>query len=298
MDYELGTAAADGLVCACAAKFNFFLDCGARRPDGYHPLQSVMQRIDLHDTLRVAGAPQGVCTCEDTRAACACADTDNLVCRAARALIERYAPAAGVAMTLDKRVPVSAGLGGGSADAATALRALRQLWSLPADDAALHAIAQTLGADVPFFLGTAAALCAGVGEQLQPLAAQTYHVVVWNPGVPLLTKDVYRQFDQQPRPHRPVAPFLVAYASGDPAHLAALIWNNLALAAEELMPALRDMQHELEHAGALRAWISGSGPSVIGLCADAADATALADRLRAHVPPQHFIHAGRTLCDD
>jgi len=298
MDYELKTAAVDRRVCTCAAKINFFLDCGARRPDGYHPLHSVMQRIDVYDTLQVALAPDGVCECRDPRNQCACAPQDNIVCRAARALMARYAPAAGVIMTLAKRVPVGAGLGGGSADAAAALRALCQLWQLPADEAALHAIACTLGADVPFFLGTPAARCEGIGELLQPLTAQSYHIVVWNPGAPLLTKDVYRQFDQQARPQCAIAPFLQAYAAGDPAALAPLIWNNLALAAEELMPALRGMQAQLEAAGALRAWISGSGPTVIGLCPHADAADRVATTLRAQVPARHFIHAGMTLCGD
>jgi len=287
-----------GLAVQCAAKINFFLDCGTRRADGYHALQSVMQRIDVYDILHVAVAPGGVCECRDPLGHCACDPQDNIICRAARALMARYAPAAGVVMTLTKRVPVGAGLGGGSANAAAALRALCQVWQLPASEAALHSMARALGADVPFFLGTPAALCEGIGETLQPLAARTYHVVVWNPGTPLLTKDVYRQFDQRARPHGTVTPFLTAYAAGDPVPLAPLIWNNLALAAEELMPELRGMQTQLEAAGALRAWISGSGPTIIGLCPSAAAAQRVAKTLRAQIPAHHFIHAGVTLCEE
>lgn len=289
---------APGLVARCAAKINLFLDCGVRRPDGYHPLQSVMQRIDVYDTLQVTLAPSGVCACRDSFDECACDPQDNIICRAARALMARYAPAAGVVMTLAKRVPVGAGLGGGSANAAAALRALCQVWQLPASEAELHAMARELGADVPFFLGTPAALCEGIGETLQPLAAHTYPIVVWNPGIPLLTKDVYRQFDRQARPHCAVASFLTAYATGAPAALAPLIWNNLALAAEELLPELRAMQVQLEAAGALRAWISGSGPTVIGLCQSKAAANQVAATLRAQVSAHHFIHAGVTLCED
>jgi 4-diphosphocytidyl-2-C-methyl-D-erythritol kinase len=257
-----------------------------------------MQRIDVYDTVQVALAPRGVCECRDPLNQCACAPQDNIMCRAARALMARYTPAAGVVMTLAKRVPVGAGLGGGSANAAAILRALCQIWQLPAGEAELHGMARALGADVPFFLGTPAALCAGIGDALQPLAPRTYHIVVWNPGTPLLTKDVYRQFDQQPRPQCAVTAFLAAYAAGDPAALAPLIWNNLGLAAEELLPALRGMQAQLEAAGALRAWISGSGPTVIGLCPNADAAVRVAATLRAQVPAHHFIHAGVTLCGD
>jgi 4-diphosphocytidyl-2-C-methyl-D-erythritol kinase len=283
---------------ACQAKINWFLNIGERRADGYHSLQSVMQRISLHDTLTFAPAPAGRIVCQVIGRSCGCAPNDNLTLKAARALAAHCQITAGVRMTLTKRIPVSAGLGGGSSNAATALRALAAFWGCAVSADELHRMARALGADVPFFLGAPAALCEGIGDRLTTLVARQFHIVLWNPGTPLLTKDVYRRFDAQPRPQRRVAAFLAAYHTGDVRRLAKQIWNNLALAAEELTPELQRRREQMCAAGALATWVSGSGPTLIGLCAGRGAAAQVAQTLRRTATSEEFIHAATTVCDD
>ncbi|NLF38854.1 4-(cytidine 5'-diphospho)-2-C-methyl-D-erythritol kinase [bacterium] len=279
----------------CAAKINLFLNVSVRRPDGYHELQSVMQRVDVFDELTFALADGPEITLGVAAAPCGCAAEDNIVVRAARLLQRAHGARHGAAITLTKHIPVAAGLGGGSADAAAALVALAGLWNIAASPGELSALAVQLGADVPFFLGGPAALCEGVGERLTPVAPRRLSIVLWNPCVPLATKEVYAAFDAVPRPVRQPGPFLEAYRSGSARDVAAAAWNNLAFAAGELMPRLHAMEDECRAHGALAAWVSGSGPTVAALCDDDARAAALAAQLRtAH--PGEYVHAGSTLC--
>ena len=269
------------MIIRCPAKINWFLDVGQRRPDGYHELHSVMQRVDLADELRLRLTDEPVVRFACAEGTCACADEDNIVVRAARRLFDAGRPARGVEIVLAKRIPVAAGLGGGSSDAAGVLLALPSLWKINLSVREVAEIARGLGADVPFFLGEPAALCEGVGERVTPLPAQVHPLVLWNPALPLSTAAVYRQFDTQPRPRRHVAAFLAAYERGAAGLLAAEIWNNLAFAAVECLPALAQMTRTCLTQGALACWITGSGPTVVSLCSSAVEAQRLAQALRA-----------------
>jgi 4-diphosphocytidyl-2-C-methyl-D-erythritol kinase len=173
------------LSLAAPAKINWTLEVLGKRPDGYHEVRTIFQTINLYDTLilspadglslTVRGARRGFR--RDSRAA----PEGNLVYRAARLLQERTGCGRGADIRLHKNIPVAAGLGGGSSDAAAALRGLRELWELPISDDELAGLAASLGSDVPFFLRGGAALASGRGEVLRPLpdGPAQHFVLAW-----------------------------------------------------------------------------------------------------------------------
>lgn len=262
------------------AKINWFLDVGARRADGYHDLQTVMQMTSVMDEIECRATNDGTLTLTTDGLSCGCAAEDNLVMRAARLVRERWRITSGAHIKLTKRIPVAAGLGGGSSNAAAALRALQRAWHIVIAEDDLHAIARSLGADVPFFLGTPAAACTSIGESLTPLTPHCQWLVLWNPGIPLSTKTVYAAFDERPRPHREMQSFITAYERNSISAVADAVWNNLGIAAEECLPYLRKMQQQARERGARAAWISGSGPTIAALCNDEQHVHTLAAALR------------------
>ena len=151
------------------AKINWTLEVLARRDDGYHELRTVLQTIDLCDTIELRPAAELTLTVVGVDASAIGPVEANLALRAAELLRSRYNIAAGASVELDKRIPGAAGLGGGSSDAAAVLRGLSRLWRLNLDDAALAALGAELGSDVPFFIYAGTALAEGRGERLTPL---------------------------------------------------------------------------------------------------------------------------------
>jgi len=278
------------------AKINWFLDVGTRRDDGYHDLQTVMQMISVADVIECTATDDGVITLTTDGVACGCSQDENLVVRAARAVRMHLGKKNGAYIKLTKRIPVAAGLGGGSSNAAAVMRALQRVWGVHIAPEELQAIARTLGADVPFFLGTPAAACTGIGEQVSAVTPYRHWLVLWNPGMPLSTKAVYAAFDERPRPHRDMAVFLGAYGNGA-GRLAETVWNNLGSAAEECLPLLGAMQEEVRACGACAAWISGSGPTVAALCDDEGHAGRLAAALRGRASSRDVIFICHTLTE-
>ncbi|MDI6871193.1 MAG: 4-(cytidine 5'-diphospho)-2-C-methyl-D-erythritol kinase, partial [Bacillota bacterium] len=186
------------------AKINLFLAVGPRRPDGYHELLSLMQSVGLHDTLDVTLARTEApsihfrCTHPDVPR-----DERNLVHRAVAAFREEFGVGDPVSVTLDKGIPVAAGLAGGSADAAAALLALSHLYDRPGDNGRLAELAGRLGADVPFCLVGGTARAEGTGERLTSLPAHPgVWLVVWKPPGGVSTAEVYARLDEA----RPVGP--------------------------------------------------------------------------------------------
>jgi 4-diphosphocytidyl-2-C-methyl-D-erythritol kinase len=287
----------DEYTIACSAKINWFLNVATRRPDGYHELQTVMQRINLYDRLSLHIQANGTIECIDESRACGCDPDDNILYRAAVLLKERYAVSPGVSITIEKNIPVGAGLGGGSSDAAGVLIALSSLWNISARQEELSSLAAELGADVPFFLGPRAAFCTGIGETISPIASREFDLVLWKPAASLSTRQVYQQFDHRQRPEISPGSFLDAYTGGDPAITGRHTWNNLALAACECMPELNDMMDHCHKAGAISAWVTGSGPTVVSLCADLAAARQVCSEIRMVAAPEDFIYCAKTLTD-
>ena len=246
------------------AKINWALDITGRRPDGYHLLDMVMQRIDLHDdmsfeaardvTLVVDGAVP-----EDAEA--------NLAVRAARALNAHAGLNRGARITLKKRIPARAGLGGGSADCAATLRALNALWGLDLPDGTLSALGAKLGADVPFCLAGGLARVTGIGEVIEPVPdAPEIPLVLVTPGGGLSTAEVFRLWDRGGFP--PVAldaPALArAVARRALVKLDRLCVNALTAPAVELMPEIVSVMDVLRRLGAKAVFMTGSGSTVVG----------------------------------
>lgn len=176
------------------AKINLFLHVQGRRPDGYHDLASVMQQISLYDELSYSLRPEGITLhCPGTNLP---TDERNLVYRAAQAIFRQTDYRGGVDITLNKKIPAAAGLGGGSSDAATTLMALNDLCSFGVGKAELMKIGVTLGADVPFFIFAASAFATGIGDELQTLSDMPeINLVLINPAFELSTKSVYQNLN-------------------------------------------------------------------------------------------------------
>ncbi|MGZ8337189.1 MAG: 4-(cytidine 5'-diphospho)-2-C-methyl-D-erythritol kinase [Allosphingosinicella sp.] len=233
------------------AKLNLALHVRGRRPDGYHRVETVFAFARDGDALSVAASDDLALEVTGPFAAGLSDEPDNLVLSAARALRDRFAVARGARLTLDKRLPVAAGIGGGSADAAAALRLLTRWWELPASDADLRDLAALLGADVPACLLSRSCRGEGKGDELRPLAEAGLAgtpVLLVNPRVPLSTVAMFRAWDDVDR-----GP-LADWREGR---------NDLAAAAIGLVPAIAEVLAALSAADFAR--MSGSGATCFGL---------------------------------
>ncbi len=251
------------LVLSAAAKINLALEVLGKRSDGYHEIATVLQAVDLSDRLVLEDAE--VLELHASAPAVP-SDGTNLALRAARALREAAGTERGVRITLDKRIPVAAGLGGGSTDAAAALVGLNRLWGLRWPAARLAEVAVTLGMDVPFFLRGGAALGTGRGERLEPVTCGALALVLVHPRVGASTAEIYGRvtpgmYSDGSRARRMVA----ALRSRRPATIAQSLYNGLEGVAAARHPAVGQMEAALLAAGALGAAMSGSGLTVFGV---------------------------------
>lgn len=173
------------------AKINLYLEVKDKRTDGYHNLESIMQTVSLFDEVSVESAPSGILLdCDNKKLP---VDSSNIVYKAAETLQKQFNIKTGAKIYLKKSIPVGAGLGGGSSDAAAALKALVKLWGIKTDKYELERIAAGLGADVPFFLTGGTALCEGIGDIVTPLAnIKRMPIMLVNPGFGVPTPSVYK----------------------------------------------------------------------------------------------------------
>jgi 4-diphosphocytidyl-2-C-methyl-D-erythritol kinase len=248
---------------AAPAKVNLALHVTGRRPDGYHLLDSlVVFAGNVADRVTVAEASELSLRVTGPFAASVPSDGDNLVLRAARAFGARR----GAAITLEKNLPVASGIGGGSADAAAALRALSRLWRLPLPPSG---VILALGADVPVCLAGRPVRMRGVGEELEPLPGLApVHLLLVNPGIPVSTPQVFARLAE---PRNPPLPEIPAFADvADLARFAALCRNDLQPAATALVPGIAEVVAAMAGTeGCLLARMSGSGATCFGLYPDA-----------------------------
>jgi len=262
------------------AKVNLFLHVVGRRPDGYHLLDSLAVFPAVGDTLRAAPAEAFSLALEGPFGGALRAVPDNLVLRAARGLAELAGVRGGARLTLVKTLPVASGIGGGSADAAAALRLLGRLWGVAPAAEALRALALRLGADVPVCLTGRPARMGGVGDVLSPAPdLPACGLVLVNPGVAVSTPDVFRA-----RSGRFSAPAALPSGWLDAVAMArdlAALGNDLEPPAVTLCPVIGTVLAALRAApGCLLARMSGSGATCFGLFADAVAAAAAAEGVR------------------
>lgn len=275
------------------AKINLALRVGAVRPDGYHPLSTVYQAIDLYDEVTATTGSDDTISIEVTDPAGeplpgVPADDRNLAARAALALRERLGrPELGVRLSIRKAIPVAGGMAGGSADAAGALVACNELWHGGLTRSDLDPVAAGLGSDVPFLLHGGNALGTGRGEQVTPvLSRATFHWVIGVFSEGMSTPQVYAEYDRlrgNRVPRVPAEPHdvLAALGSGSTLALARAMVNDLTDAALSLRPELR---RALEADGVLSMGgiVSGSGPTVAFLVPDERGTELLAAEVRSH----------------
>jgi 4-diphosphocytidyl-2-C-methyl-D-erythritol kinase len=270
------------------AKVNLWLKIVGRRADGYHLLESLIAFTDLADAIEAAPSDDLSLQVDGSQSAALLAETDNLVLKAARLLADRAGVSPRAALSLTKNIPVAAGLGGGSADAAAALGALVELWRIALPVEEVFDLAGSLGADVPMCLAGRAALASGVGERLAPVPAlPACAILLVNPGVALPTAEVFaarRGAFSVPAP--PMRPWTTL---GDFARELAAHGNDLESPAIALRPVIADVLAALRAgAGARHVAMSGSGATCFALYDDVAHARAAASGL----PAAWWRHAG------
>ncbi|MDR0416948.1 MAG: 4-(cytidine 5'-diphospho)-2-C-methyl-D-erythritol kinase [Propionibacteriaceae bacterium] len=274
-------------------KINLALRVGPRRPDGYHELATLFQAVSLCDELSAAPAADGRITVAMTgQAAGVGSGLGNLAVRAAHLLRERYGdPSLGADLAIRKAIPVAGGMAGGSADGAAALVACARLWGLGVGRPALLELAGELGADVPFALLGGCAHGLGRGDRVTPVLSRgVCHWVLALAAGGLSTAHVFQRFDERgdaPADTPAVPPgLLTALASGDTRGVGRHLVNDLTPAALALAPGLRRTLAAGLELGALGAIVSGSGPTVALLAADADHA----DRLAVAISSEGVAH--------
>lgn len=292
----------ESLTLKAPAKINLYLRVTGRRVDGYHTLETLMQKVSLYDEIEVRLCERGVrLHCSDDALP---ANSDNLVFRAAELFLQTIGlrqggSMPGVEIFLKKNIPVAAGLGGGSSDAAATLKGLNALLGCGCSDEELAGIGLRLGADVPFFLAeTGTALATGIGELLTPVAPlAAYSILLVNPGFPVSTPWVYQTFALtkpenagrfESLQKRIGAAGGLDVSNTDWAQLAA-IGNDLERVTVAKYPEIDQLKNELVNNGAATALMSGSGPTVFGLFVNRQKAEACHDIFQGRYKHSYLV---------
>jgi 4-diphosphocytidyl-2-C-methyl-D-erythritol kinase len=259
------------------AKVNLTLEVLGKRPDGYHEIRSIFRLLALHDLVRVEPAADIEVSCTQPELN----GEQNLAYRAARLLQDATGYRGGAHISIEKAIPIAAGLGGGSSDGAAALLALNDLWGTNVPDAALAGLAAALGSDVPFFLLGGTALAGGRGERLRPLAPlPDCPLLLVKPPLAVSTAAVYRMVTADAYSDGAVTEQLAAL----PPHSPPAAWpllNALQPFTCRAYPVVREVLRALDDCGATQALMCGSGPTCFGLFDDVHAAQQSAEQARA-----------------
>ena len=254
----------DSITFKAPAKVNYLLDVIRRRPDGYHDLRMVMQRINLCDEITIAltDTPGITVTCGKNGVP---DGPGNIAWKAANALLEMTNGSQGAKISITKHIPVAAGLGGGSSDAASVLMGMNELLHLGLSDQRLMEIGVTLGADVPFFIFKKTALAEGIGEILTAMPEMpAAWVLLVNPGVHVSTAWVYKNLQLTNRGELNK----LADSYRDLEDVCSIFANDLESVTIPAFPVIAEIKNAMLQHGALGAMMSGSGPTVFGLYLD------------------------------
>jgi 4-diphosphocytidyl-2-C-methyl-D-erythritol kinase len=271
------------------AKINLTLDILGKRPDGYHEVAMVMQSVGLHDTIEMDKAKEGISL--SINVPWLRADEKNLAWRAAALMQQEYGLPGGVKMRLTKRIPVAAGLAGGSADAAAVLRGMDQLYELGLSEDKLCELGARLGSDIPFCLRRGTMLATGRGEVLTRLAdmPETW-VVLAKPRISVSTAWAYQNYDEQGAEQHPDNERIQQeIARGDRKGVAKLLCNVLESVTIKRYAVISRYKELMLEQGAMASMMSGSGPTVFGLVENRGTANKIADCLRASTKADVFV---------
>jgi len=247
------------------AKINLSLDVLNKREDGYHNLRMIMQTIQLHDTISIHEIPSGV------EIKCAApyvpSNSSNIAYKAAEAMINNYKLDAGVRIEIDKKIPVAAGLAGGSTDAAAVLKGINTLFKLNIEQKELMQIGKAIGADVPYCIMGGTVLAEGIGEKLTPLTSlDNIPILLIKPRIGVSTAWVYKSLDLDKVNNRPNTSMLIdALEKKDIKYIAENMSNVLESVTIGKYPLIEKIKKSLLHKGAIGSMMSGSGPTVFGI---------------------------------
>ena len=278
------------------AKINLSLDVTGKRPNGYHEVRMIMQTLDLCDDLSFERLEEGkgiiLATDSEVLNTEQNAGTDNLIIKAARLLEDHVGRMFDVKITLSKQIPIAAGLAGGSADGAAALRGLNRLFDLGLSMEELRKLSVKLGADVPFCIEGGLCLSEGIGEILTTLTPLPSHpTVICKPNIFVSTRDVYTMYDSLKEPvHPDVDKMLKAIEKYDSITMTELLENTLETVTKNLYPVIGEIEECMEELGANKAIMSGSGPTVFGLFDSVKEADEAAKKLKEKYP-EYDVHS-------
>ena len=272
------------------AKINLGLDVVRRLPNGYHEVRMIMQNVGIYDVLTFAKAEEGILLQVDNQEVPA--DGNNLICKAAKLLLETAGIQGGVRITLEKNIPIAAGMAGGSTDAAAAFLGINELYEIGYDIEQLKALGVKIGADVPYCIQGGTALAEGIGEVLSELSAPpACHLLVAKPDINVSTKFVYENLRANELEYHPdIDGMIKALDSGDLKGITDRLGNVLETVTVPAYPIIQEIKDVMLAAGAENALMSGSGPTVFGIFTDKNQAEAAAETIRqAALAKQVFV---------
>ena len=250
------------------AKVNLFLEILGKRDDGYHEIETIMQEISLADNLQFEEIQEGIkLECNNKNIPI---NQDNLVCKAANLILKECGIKKGVLISLEKNIPVGAGLGGGSSDAAATLKALNSLWKVGLNDGDLIEFAAKLGSDIPFFINGKTSLCSGRGEVISPVKVRDrMDYLILFPRVHISTETIYKNLKiDLTKKRKDVSVFLDALKYSEVDGISKLLFNRLEEVIFATYPDLLQIKSSLESFDFCGLSISGSGSAFFGLCKD------------------------------
>lgn len=248
-------------------KINLGLDVLYKRTDGYHEINTIMQQISLFDTLTIREIKEDIILKSNNHSLPL--DSTNLVYRAWKILQEKTGINKGIQINIHKRIPIAAGLAGGSSNAAAVLKGLNELWNLNLSEKELREIGVELGADVPYCIMGGTALAEGIGEKLTPLKSLGGKLVLLaNPGIGISTVDVYKKLKLQGKPQLDIKKIINAIENDDLKSVADNIINVMEEVVIKEHPIILEIKRDMKSFGALNAIMSGSGSTVFGLFDD------------------------------
>lgn len=271
------------------AKINLTLDVLHKRPDGFHEVEMIMTTVDLADRVWLRPSNDGHINMKVSERFVP-NDRKNLAYQAADLLRRKYGIRDGVEITLDKKIPVAAGLAGGSSDAAATLRGLNRLWKLQLSADELAEIGSKIGSDVSFCVHGGTALAKGRGEQIEHLPAPpNCWVILAKPSISVSTADIYRNLDVNSIQHPDTAGMLEALHSGDYPKMCASLGNVLEPVTMKLHPQVVVLKEKMEQFGADAVLMSGSGPTVFGFVRQEARVSRIYNGLKGFCKEVHAV---------
>ncbi len=271
----------DTLKLKALAKINLGLDVLGKRDNGYHDVRMVMQTIYLYDNVTLEKTQEPGIQLE-TNLFYLPVDENNIAYKAAKILMDEFDIKEGVRITLEKHIPVAAGMAGGSTNAAAVLVGMNRLFSLGLSQQDLMDRGVKLGADVPYCVMRGTALAEGIGEILSPLPPlPKCYVLIAKPGISVSTKEVYEALDSEEIPDHPdIDGILEGLENGDLEKVTGSMGNVLERVTIKKYPIIDEIKKEMKDAGAVNAMMSGSGPTVFGIFTDKKTAKIAQQKIR------------------